>query len=238
LGRNTASHHVSDPLPNTTLLFKDIEFVFEPFEVITDENAFYRKELKKNQEIFIKATKPSYFADAATVNTKPITSSTTLTQDFYLAPIPKEEIEIDGIEYDFNSATLRPSSKEVLDELYDFLILNNNLEIEINAHTDARGTDTYNLSLSERRANSCVEYLLEKGIDEDRLNANGFGETQPNYLKDANKKPVLSENGDRIVLTEEFIDAQPSEDTREEYHQRNRRTSFKVIGESFSLESK
>lgn len=227
-----------DPLPNTTLTFKDIEFVFEPFEVITDEEGFYRKELGKNQEIFIKATKQSYFADAATVNTKPITSSTTITQDFCLRPIPKEEIEIDGIEYDFNSANLRPSSKEILDELYEFLTLNNNLVIEINSHTDCRGTDEYNLALSKRRAKSCVDYLLEKGIAEDRVKANGFGETQPNYLKNDEKKPVLDENGKRIILTEAYIDAQPEEETREAYHQRNRRTSFKVVGESFNLESR
>jgi len=234
----TYDDDTGDPLPNTTLTFKDVNFVFEPFQVTSDENGFYRKELDKNQEIFIKATKESYFADAATVDTRPITSSTTLTQDFYLRPIPKDEIEIDGIEYDFNSANLRESSKEVLDELYDFLMLNNNLEIEINSHTDCRGSDSYNKSLSERRANSCVEYLLERGIEQERLKANGFGESQPNYLKDENKEPVLDENGNQIVLTEEYINAQPEEETQEEYHQRNRRTSFKVVGESFSIESK
>lgn len=227
-----------DPLPNTTLTFKDIEFVFEPFEILTDDRGFYRQELSKNQEIFIKATKTSYFADAASINTKPITSTTTITQDFYLRPIPKDEIEIDGIEYDFNSAVLRPSSKEILDGLYDFLILNNNLIIEINSHTDARGTDSYNLSLSKRRANSCVKYLIELGIDEARIKANGFGESQPNYLKGENKKPVLNESGERIILTEAYINAQQSEEIREEYHQRNRRTSFKVVGESFNLQSK
>ena len=159
-------------------------------------------------------------------------------QDFYLRPIPKDEIEIDGIEYDFNSAVLRPSSKEILDELYEFLILNDNLVIEINSHTDARGTDSYNLSLSKRRAKSCVDYLLGRGIEEERIKAKGFGETQPNYLKNEKKKPLLDENGDRIVLTEDYINTQPTEDIREEYHQRNRRTSFKVVGESFNLQSK
>ena len=227
-----------DPLPNTTIIFKDVEFVFDPFEITTDENGFYRQELGKNQEIFMKATKQSYFADAATVNTKPITSSTTLKQDFFLRPIPKDEIEIDGIEYDFNSAQLRPSSKKILDELAEFLELNDNLEIEINSHTDARGTDEYNLKLSQRRAKSCVDYLIQSGIDEDRLKSNGFGETQPNFLKDENKKPVLDENGERIILTEAYINAQEDEDTFEEYHQRNRRTSFKVVGEAFQLESR
>lgn len=227
-----------DALPNTSLMFKDIEFVFEPFEVMTDENGFYRQELGKNQEIFIKATRPSYFADAASVNTKPITSSTTLVQDFYLRPIPVDEIEIDGIEYDFNSSDLRQISEEVLDELYDFLILNNNLIVEINSHTDARGTIDYNLKLSKRRAQSCVTYLVTKGIPEERLKAVGYGESQPNFLKNSNKKPVLDEKGERIVLTEAFIDAQDTEEVQEEYHQRNRRTSFKVVGEAFNLQSK
>ncbi|MCJ8290684.1 MAG: OmpA family protein [Crocinitomicaceae bacterium] len=225
-------------LPNTKLTFKDVDFVFDPFDVMTDENGFYKKELDKNQEIFIKATKPSYFADAASVNTKPITSTTTLIQDFYLRPIPTDEIEIDGIEYDFNSSTLRSISKEILDELYDFLVLNNNLIVEINSHTDARGTDKYNLSLSERRAESCVTYLFSRGISEKRLKAVGYGESQPNYLKDAKKNAVLDENGKRIILAEAYINAQITEEIQEEYHQRNRRTSFKVVGETFNLQSK
>jgi outer membrane protein OmpA-like peptidoglycan-associated protein len=227
-----------DALPNTSLMFKDIEFHFEPFEVMTDENGFYRQELGKNQEIFIKATKPSYFADAATINTKPITSSTTLVQDFYLRPIPKDEIEIDGIEYDLNSANLRPSSKEILDVLYDFLVLNNNLIVEVNSHTDVRGTIQYNQRLSEARAKSCVDYLVGRGISKERIKAIGYGELQPNYLKDDSKKTVLDDNGERIILTEAYINAQESEETQEKYHQRNRRTSFKVVGESFNLQSK
>lgn len=224
-------------LPNTTLTFKDVDFVFSPFDIVTDETGFYSKELDKNQEIFIKAQKPKYFADAASVNTKPITATTTIIQDFYLRPIPTDEIEIDGIEYDFNSSTLRPISKAILDELYEFLILNNNLVVEINSHTDARGTEKYNQSLAERRAKSCVDYLIEKGIPSNRLKAVGYGESQPNYLKDENKKPVLDASGTRIILTEAYIDAQETEELREEYHQRNRRTSFKVVGEGFNLNS-
>ncbi|MFT5778364.1 MAG: OOP family OmpA-OmpF porin [Crocinitomicaceae bacterium] len=225
-------------LPNSTLTFKDIDFQFPDFEIISDEAGYYSLELDKNQEIFIKAIRPSYFADAGSVNTKPITETTTLMQDFYLRPIPKDEIEIDGIEYDFNSAKLRPRSEEILDELYDFLILNNNLVVEINAHTDCRGTVKYNKDLADRRAQSCVDYLVkQKGIPAKRLIAVGFGENQPNYLKDAAKKPVLDESRKRIDLTEEYINAQPLEVTREDYHQRNRRTSFKVVGEGFNMNS-
>lgn len=224
-------------LPNTNLAFKDIDFVFEPFDIKTDADGFYKKELSQNQEIFIKATKPSFFADAASVNTKSITESTELKQDFYLNPIPTGEIEIEGIEYDFDRATLRPASKEILDKLVEFLELNNNLVIEINSHTDARGSDKYNQRLSQRRAKSCVDYFIKNGIGKTRLKAIGYGESQPNILKGENKKPVLDDAGKRILLTEAFIKAAKNEALREEYHQRNRRTSFKVVGEGFDLES-
>jgi outer membrane protein OmpA-like peptidoglycan-associated protein len=224
-------------LANANLKFKDIDFKFEDFTIQTDENGYYYRELDQNQEIFIKASMSGYFADANSVSTKPITTTTTLIQDFYLRPIPTEEIEIEGIEYDFDKATLRPESKEILDKLYEFLNINSNLIVEINSHTDYRGSDSYNMNLSKRRAQSCVDYLISKGIPKERLTAKGYGESQPNYLKGSNGKSVIGNDGKRIYLTKEYIDAEPSEDVQEEYHQRNRRTSFKVVGEGFNLES-
>lgn len=217
-------------LPNCKLTFKDIRGKFEPFYLTTDENGYYSLELKFSTELFIKCQKEDYFADATDVNTKTITETTYLTRDFYLQPIPKDEIEIEGIEYDFDSDKLRPISMEKLDVLYDFLELNNNLAVEINSHTDARGRDSYNLDLSKRRAKSCVDYLISKGIDPERLIPIGYGETSPNKLFDSTtKKEILDENGNSILLTEEFINSQESKERQEEYHQRNRRTSFKVI---------
>jgi OmpA-OmpF porin, OOP family len=225
-------------LPNTNLTFKDIDGEFKPFTIVTDEKGYYEKELEQGQEIFIKAQKNGFFADAASVNTKFITQSMHLRQNFYLNPIPGDEIDIEGIEYDFDSDKLRPISMEILDKIYDFLILNNNLVVEINSHTDARGSDIYNQDLSQRRAKSCVDYLISKGIDKDRLIAKGYGESQPHFLAGPDKKPVLNENGQRILLTEEYINKHSSKDKREELHQRNRRTSFKVVGEKFDLQSR
>ena len=153
-------------------------------------------------------------------------------------PIPTDEIELDGIEYGFDSSALRNKSKQVLDQLYDLLVLNENLVVEINSHTDNRGSDDYNRKLAQRRANSCVDYLISKGIPSARLIPRGYGEDQPNYLKDERKKPVLDGNGKRIYLTKAYIDSQSDEATKEEFHQRNRRTSFKVVGEGFKQESK
>lgn len=222
-------------LPNTTLTFKDVDGEFEPYNLMSDANGFYSKEISQGLEIFIKARKTSYFADASTINSKTITETTTITQDFYLNPIPMDEIEIEGIEYDFDSDKLRPVSMAILDKLYDFLELNNNLVVEINSHTDTRGSDIYNLDLSQRRAKSCVNYLISKGVDASRLIPVGYGETQQNYLAGPDKKPVLNEKGARIILTDDYINKHSSKEKKEELHQRNRRTSFKVVGEKFDM---
>jgi outer membrane protein OmpA-like peptidoglycan-associated protein len=226
-------------LPNTDLSFVDINSLikFENLNIKTDSTGYYKITMDKSQQIFIKAQRPSYFADAASIDTRRITTTTALLQDFYLGPIPKDEIELEGIEYDFDSHKLRKSSEEILDELYDFLVLNNNLVVQISSHTDSRGSDSYNRRLAERRAKSCVDYLISKGIDKSRLVAKGYGEDEPNYLKNASKKAELDEDGNRIFLTEEYINAQDTEELQEEYHQRNRRTSFKVVGEGFTMES-
>ena len=225
----------NDILPNTSLTFKDVDGEFAPFVIQTDSSGFYEKELTQGWELFIKAQKEKYFADAANINTKTITESVALTQDFYLNPIPKEEIEIEGIEYDFDSDKKRPISMQRLDKIYEFLVLNNNLVVEINSHTDSRGMDIYNLDLSQRRAKSCVDYLVSKGIARERLIPKGYGETQPNFMAGSDKKPVLNENGDRILLTEDYINKQKTKERKEELHQRNRRTSFKVVGENYEV---
>lgn len=217
-------------LPNCKLTFKDVKGESPSFTLMTDENGYYSKELSYGQEWFIKCQKQNYFADATSVNTNYITETTSITRDFYLNPIPQQEIEIDGIEYDFNSANLRPQSKQILDKLVEFLELDNDIRIEINSHTDARGSDVYNLDLSQRRAKSCVDYLITQGIDPNRLIPIGYGETQPNTVQDPKtKKPVLDEAGKPILLTEAYIDAKKTKKEREELHQRNRRTSFKVV---------
>lgn len=232
--------NTDEVLPNASLNFKDINsaIAFENRVLKTDENGFYKLELDKQQQIYIKATKEKYFATAESVSSMSITETTALFQDFFLDQIPTDEIELDGIEYGFDSSALRTRSKEILDELYNFLVINDNLIVEINSHTDSRGPNDYNRKLAQRRANSCVEYLIEKGIDKDRLVAIGYGEDEPNYLKDDNKDPVLDESGKRIYLTEKYIKAQTDKDVQEEYHQRNRRTSFKVVGEGFDKESR
>lgn len=201
--------------------FKDVTYKWEHFEVYTDENGYYEHDLVPNLELFMRATQTDYFADKAIISTVGALESKTFKQDFRLEKIPKGEITIEGIEYDFDSANLRPESEKILDNLIEFLELNDNLTVEIRSHTDQRGNDEYNLNLSERRAESVVKYLTEHGIPIERLIPKGYGETLPAEVPDA--------DGNIVSLTEQYIKDLPTKDEREEAHQRNRRTAFFVL---------
>lgn len=192
-------------ITNSLVTFTEIKERFEPIFAFTDENGIYKCLLHKDLEFYATAQKAKYFKDAAAINTLNITETTELTHDFYLKPIPAGDIEIPGIEYDYDKATLRPVSKQILDTLTAFLVLNDNLIVEINSHTDERGNNDYNMKLSEARAKSCVDYMIAKGIDLERLVAKGYGESKP-----------LIANA-----------------TTEEEHQRNRRTAFRILSEDY-----
>ncbi|HEX8517574.1 MAG TPA: OmpA family protein [Bacteroidia bacterium] len=190
-------------IANALLTFKDIRGDKESFYLITDSLGNYFTALEEGWELYIKAQKNKFFGDAGNISTLGLTESQHFVKDFFLSPIPQGDIVIPGIEYDYDKATLRPASKKILDDLVDFLNLNNNLSVEISSHTDARGSDVYNLKLSQERAKSVVDYLIEKGIKEERLLAQGYGETK-----------LLVPNA-----------------ATEEEHQKNRRTAFRPIKE-------
>ena len=140
---------------------------------------------------------------------------------------------IDNIFYDFDKATLRPESTEALDELVTLLNENPNVTIELSAHCDYNGPAAYNKRLSQRRAESVVNYLIEHGIASDRLTPMGYGKEKPKRVnkKVAAKHKFLKE-GD--VLTEEFIQ-QLNEKEQEECNQLNRRTEFIVLRTTYGM---
>ena len=202
-------------IPNALISFKDIRGKMDPVFITTDEQGNYKRDLEVGWDLFLKAQKSKYFGDAASITTTGLTESKHIVQDFFLTPIPLGEIEIPGIEYDFDAATLRPKSKEILNKLVEFLELNDNIAIEIRSHTDSRGNDDYNLKLSDKRAASVVKYLVAHGIAKERLESKGMGETEP--LGDCSKDPNCG-------------------DTRHgecPCHQKNRRTAFKTTSEDF-----
>jgi outer membrane protein OmpA-like peptidoglycan-associated protein len=153
--------------------------------------------------------------------------------DFELASITRPVL-IDNIFYEFDKATLTPESATSLNELVQLLENNPNVTIELGAHCDFRGRDAYNERLSQKRAESVVNYLIEHGIDAERLVAKGYGESKPKTVlkKLTEKYPFLKEND---VLTEQFINALESEEQQEICHQLNRRTEFRVLRTTYKL---
>jgi len=141
---------------------------------------------------------------------------------------------IENIFYDFDKATLRPESATALDELVKLLNENPNVTIELSAHTDNRGSAQYNERLSQRRAESVVNYLIDHGIAADRLTPKGYGEDKPKTIKRkvAEHYPFLKE-GD--VLNEAFINNLKDPAQQDSCHQLNRRTEFIVLRTTYGL---
>lgn len=140
---------------------------------------------------------------------------------------------IDNIFYAFDKATLLPESRNALDSLVLMLNENPNITIELSAHTDYRGAEAYNKTLSQKRAESVVRYLIDHGIAADRLTAVGYGEEKPKTIrrKVAERYPWLKEND---VLTEEFI-LKLKPDQQETANALNRRTEFKVLRTTYNM---
>lgn len=86
--------------------------------------------------------------------------------------------ELENVYYDLDKSFLRKTAKKELDELADIMKLNQSITIELSSHTDSRGSDAYNLALSDRRAQSCYKYLLSQGIAAERIIPKGYGETK------------------------------------------------------------
>lgn len=154
-------------------------------------------------------------------------------RDFALPSITLPVL-VDNIFYEYDKATLTAESTASLDELVELLELNPNVTIELSSHCDYRGSDIYNLKLSQARAESVVEYLINKGIEEERLTAVGYGESKPKEVtKKMTEKYTFLKEGD--LLTEEFINALEDEDQKETCHQLNRRTEFQVLRTTYKL---
>ncbi|MFN6943919.1 MAG: OmpA family protein [Cytophagaceae bacterium] len=109
---------------------------------------------------------------------------------------------VDNIYYDFDKWNIRPDAAKELDKIVEFLANNPAISIELSSHTDERGAADYNRRLSQKRAQSAVEYIISKGIDKSRLTAKGYGKDKP-LIKNAKT---------------------------EEEHQKNRRTELEVTG--------
>jgi len=176
----------------------------------TNFRGAYEFDLKPNQSYFIMASADGFLNKSKTFSSVGLSGN---EDEVYLVEIvlPQKildtEIVLENIYYDFDKANIRPDAARVLDTLSQLLADNPNLTIQLNSHTDCRGEEDYNLNLSQARAQSAVDYLVQQGIARDRLRAKGYGESAP------------------------AVDCLCELCTEEEY-QKNRRTSFTILSES------
>ncbi|MBI2723139.1 MAG: OmpA family protein [Bacteroidetes bacterium] len=152
--------------------------------------------------------------DQRIISTLNKNESTNFTADFMVKPVIPD-LRMPEIQYALGSAELLPQSKDSLNYLYNILKDNPTIIVELNSHTDTRGKAVSNMTLSTARAQSCVDFLVkEKGIPAARLTAKGLGMTQP-------------------LISDATIKAAASKEEKEALHQKNRRTTFKILSFDF-----
>lgn len=192
----------------------------------------FEKELTPGVEYMFLATCKGFLNHKEELKVVPMNDSHEYVLQFPLASITAPVL-IDNIFYDFNKATLRPESQTALDELVKLLNENPNVTIELSSHCDYKGSSAYNKLLAQRRAESVVNYLVDKGIARDRLSPVGYGKEKPKTIKKKlTEKLTWLKEGD--VLTEEFIKKLDPE-KQEICNQLNRRTEFIVLRTTYGL---
>jgi len=137
-----------------------------------------------------------------------------------------------NIFYDFDRWELRPESMAALDRLVEVLNENPTIIIELGSHTDSRGTLDYNYDLSQKRAQSVVNYLIDRGIPAERLRAKGYAQSQPK-VADEQLVQQYTFIGLGSKLDQKFVDGLSSEEQKETVYQINRRTEFRVLSTDY-----
>ncbi len=198
-------------------------------ETTTDENGnFFFVEngpdrfLNPETSYSLVVEKQKYLVAKGKETTVGLDGSKKFFHEYALQPFQDVVIKLPLIEYKTAKWDLQPQYKDSLNYLYNIMAENPTLIIQLRSHTDHRGSTSANQRLSQKRAQSCVDYLVkEKGVHPDRIKAKGMGENDP--IKGA---------GD-VVLTAVYISKLKTKEEKDAALQRNRRTDFKVIGDDF-----
>ena len=192
----------------------------------------YRLKLQKDTRYAMLVTARGYLNMKHIFATEGLTDSHTYQQDFSMSPISKP-VKMGNIFFKFGSWELTPDSEDGLNALVKLLNDNPNITIEMAAHTDMIGNNTSNQELSLKRAQSVVNYLIKKGIEQERLTPVGYGEEKPVVVDEVLHKqyPYLQKNQ---VLDETFITTLPA-DKQEVCNSLNRRTEFRVLKTTYNL---
>ncbi len=194
------------------------------------KNGKFKLKLKPETEYVFAAFKDGFLRDKATANTIGMEDSRDFRFELFLTPTDAP-IKVENINYAFGSWELLPESKFALDTVVEVLVFNPTITIELMAHTDHVGSDDFNFDLSQKRAQSVVDYLIEKGISPQRLVAKGYGETWPKMItrKMAKQYDFLKRNDE---LTEELI-LKLTPEQQEIATAINRRTEFRVLSTDY-----
>lgn len=196
-------------LPSTAMRLID-ESNIKIAEGYTNENGFYYCSVPEGRQIKVTAAKQNYLSSSASIDTRSLKwegdeTTKTINVELVLEKIyENKEINLKNIYYDYDKWDIKPEAVPTLNQLTTILNDNPRINIQLSSHTDCRGLEDYNMILSQKRAQSVVDYLISKGIDEKRLVAVGYG------------KSLLIENCECEKCTEN-------------QHQVNRRTTFKII---------
>lgn len=201
----------------------------------TDDRGHYsfnKNQILANTTYDITVTKKDYFNEKARETTVGLEKSKDFVRDIVIRPIPKKPVVLPDILYDLAKWDLKPQFQDSLQGLIETLDANENIVIELASHTDSRDTEERNDVLSQKRAQSVVDYLITRGIDPDRLVAKGYGERVPRTLtRDITKEGYTFKAG--TVLTDSLINTLPNTNVKEAAHALNRRTEFSILRNDF-----
>jgi outer membrane protein OmpA-like peptidoglycan-associated protein len=194
-----------EPISSANVAFSNVKSK-EKDEVSTDVNGKIFLKMPRNSQFDIKAQKDQFFAASGSANNMGKIFSDTIHVTIELDPIILDKpIVMDNIYYDYNKADIRQDAKPSLNRLASLMKENPSIHVELSSHTDCRGKDAYNMKLSQKRAESAVNYIISQGVDGERIYAKGYGESQ-----------LLNQCKNGVKCSEEE-------------HAVNRRTEFKVV---------
>lgn len=193
---------------------KSDELGYYEFDQVTGSTERY---IKEETSYTLEFSKKGFLNGSGQETTLGRMESTRIVHDVKMQSF-KKPIRFPEVRYDLGKWELQVNdqvnSEDSLDFLYNTLIENPTLVIELMAHTDTRGNADKNQVLSQKRAQSCVDYLVSKGIPAERMEAKGYGESTP-------------------IIDDATINALPTKEEKEAAHQKNRRTEFRVLRDDY-----
>ncbi len=234
----TVSGHVKDKLSSLAMEGAQVMLIGDDRDTamaLTDGEGYYSFDTLRvledhDYEMIFK--KDNYFSGKDFITCKPYEDDHNFIVDIQLEPIPEKPIVLPDILYDLDKWDLLPQYQDSLLNLVQLLYDNPNLVIELRSHTDSRASDEYNEVLSQKRAQSVVDFLVSKGIDPDRLVAKGYGEKIFRILdKDLYRENYQFKAG--TELNDRYINSLPTNEIKEAAFQLNRRTEFSVLAKDY-----